>query len=178
MKNISIIAACDTRGGFAKDHTIPWINEAVGKLDLKNFQKITTGHSCVMGVNTYNEIYDIRKTKVEGDVIELLPGRKCYVVSSNTNRVCSGATVVSSLRAARQILEVDTHTDTLFVIGGRRLFIEAVAWAESVYLTVINNDYDCDQFLPLNTINKKFRTVTIDKQDGITFVHYVRHTLS
>jgi dihydrofolate reductase len=178
MRNISIIAACDLYGGISKNNTIPWINENVGKIDLKNFQKITKGYVCVMGVNTYNEIHDIMVAKRGSESPELLPGRQSVVITSNPNRVCYGASTKPSLRAARQSYEFDDYNSPIFVIGGRRLFIEAVAWAEDVYLTIINNNYECDQFFPLNTISKKFQIAEIDKQDGLTFVHYTRHERS
>jgi len=176
MRNISIIAAIDIRGGFAKNNEIPWITEPVGKIDLKHFRDTTAHHNCIMGVNTYNEIYNIQKARLnEAEVLELLPNRKCYVVSSKPDRECPGATVVSSLRVARQLNDYGEELPgPLFVIGGRRLFIEALTWADDLYLTIINKDYDCDAFLPLKYITKMFAVAEIDKQDGLTFVHYVR----
>ena len=174
MRNISIIAACDIRGGFAKNGVIPWINEEVGKHDLKHFKQITDGHVCVMGRNTYNEIYNMRVARTSGEITELLPNRKSLVVTSKLHTPTPGATPVPSLRFARESHDFDNYDQPIFVIGGRRLFIEAIAWAEDVYLTIVNNDYNCDKFLPINTISKKFRVAEIDKQPNHAFLHYVR----
>ena len=178
MRNISIIAACDIRGGIAKDQIIPWINEDVGKQDLKHFREITNGHVCVMGVNTYNEIHNIMITKRGNESTELLPGRQSIVITSKPNRVCYGASIQPSLRAARQSHDFDNYNSPIFVIGGRRLFIEAIAWAEDIYLTIINKDYDCDTFFPINNLDKKFQVAELESHNEFAFVHYIRHERS
>ena len=177
MRNINIIAACDVIGGFAKNNTIPWIEEDLAKQDLKNFQKITNGHICVMGTNTYNEIHSMRVARTGGEVEELLPGRKCYVVTSNPSKIFPGATAVGSLREVRNEQDFDSN-GPIFVIGGRRLFVESIAWANNVFLTVINKNYDCDTFFPIVTLIKKFNPIAIDKQEGFSFIQYSRHTNS
>ncbi len=49
MKNISIIVAIAENNGIGKDNKLLWHIPA----DLKRFKKITTGHTVIMGKNTF-----------------------------------------------------------------------------------------------------------------------------
>ena len=55
MRPMSIIIAVDSDGGFGKDGKIPWNFPE----DLKHFQKITKDGICIMGRNTYEDMYNM-----------------------------------------------------------------------------------------------------------------------
>lgn len=156
MHNIQIIVATDIEGGIAKDKTIPWIGTPESKVDLANFKSLTDGSPCIMGRKTYDELLAIMKVRKPGEeIVELLPNRQCFVVTGNAELEIVGATKVASIREARNHLPFD-YVGKIFVIGGERLFIEALVWASVVHITTINHDYECDQFFPLNRIASKF----------------------
>jgi len=167
-RKIIVIAAVDAHGGFAKDRTTPW----KFKEDLKWFKNRTKDGICVMGRNTYNEI---NARKMKGFEQSVLPGRDCFVVS-NTLTSLPNATVVKG------IAEVELHLPnnderTLFVIGGQRLFREAIALAKQVYLTVINKEYDCDMFFPTQYVEEHFgltQTMKSDKEPDLRFLVFIR----
>lgn len=133
---MKLIACCDIMGGMAKDKQIPWLGEDFSKLDLKRFKQLTDGHCVVMGRNTYNEIAGLR------DIGEsVLPNRECYVITSDTDNLCKGATTVLNLE--------DIQTDKeIFIIGGTKLYQTTIKHCDTVYLSVINRDYECDQQFP------------------------------
>lgn len=172
MEPLSIILAVDEHGGFGKDGKIPWYFPE----DLKHFKEVTTGHVCVMGRKTYEDMLEMRKErdakkKTKKKIKEILPNRKSFVVTSNPEFEAPGATVVKSLREAVQSLEPNEH---VFVIGGYRMFIEALSWADTVHLTVVKGTYDCDRFFPVEVLNKGYRIIDGTQTDDLYFVTYQR----
>lgn len=172
---LSIIVAVDEAGGFAKDGKIPWNKPA----DLKHFQEVTKGGVCIMGKDTFFGIYDMvvaRKRMKNFEqpihIKEILPGRQSFVVTSTLDSV-EGATTVSRLRQAVQSLQHDDARE-VFVIGGYRLFIEALPWVNTVYLTVIRGTYNCDRFFPVDELANKFKIVHGKLEDDLCFLTYKR----
>lgn len=160
---MKLIACCDIEGGIAKDKQIPWLNEDFSKLDLKRFKELTTGQCVVMGRNTYNEIAGLREI---GDSV--LPNRECYVITSNKENTCKGATTISSVD------EIQTDKE-IFIIGGEQLYREYLRKCDTVYLTIINHDYECDQQFPGQwLIRWKAEEVDCD-HPKIVFVVYTKN---
>jgi dihydrofolate reductase len=144
---MKMIVCCDIKGGFSKDKKIPWLNEAFSKADLKRFRKLTLNSVVVMGRNTYNEIASLNPKEIKGSI---LPNRECYVLTSNPNRKCKGAITISSIE------DIKTEKD-VFIIGGYSLYLENIDKCNTVYLSRINKDYNCDQLFPeylLSTFTK------------------------
>jgi len=160
LSDISIIVAVDKRGGFAKQHKIPWYY----KEDFAHFKKITIGHPCVMGRNTHAEINEKLGEKAHPSV---LPGRTCYVVST-TLKELPNAAVVRSLN--------DVPEDRMFVIGGKQLYDQALRVANTVYITHIGVDYQCDQFFDLDYVASNFTAIeaTATVSGELTFITYKR----
>lgn len=173
MSPIEIIIAVDEHGGFGKDGKIPWNHPE----DMKHFQEVTKGGVCVMGRKTYEDMLAMRKArdkkkKKKSVIQEILPGRDSYVVTSNKKFKAPGATVVSSLREAVQSLDDDGRT--VFVLGGYRMFIEALTWAQTIHLTLIKGVHDCDRFFPVEVLNKAFKIVSGEEADNLYFLQYKR----
>lgn len=137
---INIIVAYDNKNGFARNKTIPWLHDEWCKQDLQRFKKLTDGCVLVMGTNTYKEIASLRTIKDD-----LLPNRTSYVVTSNPNNIYAGATAIPALS---EIFKLEPNRD-IFVIGGERLYREAMQYCNSVFVTYIDKDYDCDQKFPI-----------------------------
>lgn len=161
MKRIEIIVALDEVGGFGKNGSIPWDLPA----DRKHFSNLTSGATIIMGRATYNEIASKFPDR-EGDI---LPGRKAIVISKSVSEL-RGATVMRSLREAA----MSVASGRIFVIGGSRLFIEALAWAERVFVTVVPGNYDCDRRFPVEFLAARFAPVTTERLEGCLVVEYWR----
>lgn len=164
----TIIAAIEkTLGGFSYKGEIPWYYPE----DFKFFREQTEGHCCVMGRHTYN---DINKRLGEKATYSVLPNRKCFVVS-NTLTSLPNATVIPNITA------VEYHTDDIdtpvYIIGGRRLFIEAMAFVDTLLLTFIDKSVECDMYFPIKNINKNFivESVTPAENKELVFVKYKRN---
>jgi len=172
-KPLNIIVAVEQTGGFGNKGAIPWKDEAFAKDDFKHFQKTTKNSVCVMGRKTYEEILDMMlKKKTKEEIDSILPGRVCYVVSRNKELEVVGATVVPNLRAVR-----DNHKDddkTIFVIGGEKLFVEALPLTNTIYMTVVKNSYDCDRYFELKYLNHFFTIDSGTQTDNLYFLTYKR----
>jgi dihydrofolate reductase len=187
MKPLSIIVAVDEEGGFGKDGKIPWnIPE-----DLKHFKEITTGGVCIMGRRTYEDMYNMymerkRKStkKKEGEEgskeldvkepTEILPNRECFVVTSNSDFKAHGATVVKSIREAVESLKTDDKRE-IFVIGGARMFIEALSWTNKIYMTIVKDKtYGCDRKFPVEILNRQYKIIDASQTEKLYFVTYKR----
>lgn len=172
LNPMAIIIAVDYEGGFGKSGKIPWYFPE----DLKHFKNTTKGHPCVMGRKTYVDMLEMRKarSKEKDQVIsEILPGRQSFVVTSNSSFNAPGASVVPGIREAVQSLD-NGDNRTIFVLGGYRMFIEALNWVDHIYMTLVNGSYDCDRFFPVDRINKKFTIVSGEETENLKFITYKR----
>jgi len=173
MVPLSIIVAIDAEGGFGKDGGIPWINEPFAKIDLKHFKDTTNGNICIMGRKTYQDMLEFRSKKTKKtDIKEILPGRECYVITSDSRLKTPGAKVAANIREVVQNLKSDEKR-TVFILGGERMYIEALSWATTIHMTVIDKHYKCDKFFPIDVL-KKFEIKEGRKEGELRFITYQR----
>ena len=165
---LSIIVGVDTRGGFGKEGKIPWnIPE-----DMKHFKKVTKGGVCIMGRRTYTDMLEMVQRKKK-DIKDILPGRQSFVVTSDEKFKAEGAAVVKNIREAVQSLDENDKRE-VFVLGGYRMFVEALGWANKIYMTIVKGDaYGCDVFFPINSLNK-FKITDGSETEKMYFVTYER----
>lgn len=174
--NFFIIAAVDELGGFSKNGQIPWHYPA----DFRWFKQQTENGACVMGRATYYDLLrrskerQSRKLNVgsepqdvnENTNFELLPNRRCFVVSNTLAAQPNSAVGATPLR---NIWDIEKHVDEntkIFLIGGERIFKEGIAFANTILLTVINKDYECDLFFPTKYLLNYFVEQHIYKLDN------------
>lgn len=153
MSNItySFISAHDLNGGIGKDGKLPWIL----KPDMKRFRQLTCSE------NKTNIVIMGRKTWESLDCKPLVK-RINIVISTTLSSTTSselyifnkGAYFVSSLENAIQMSSEYKNTN-IFVIGGERLYLEALSDPRCVngYITIINKIFDCDSFFPIDSMN-------------------------
>lgn len=120
----SIIVAYDKKYGIGANNDLLWI----GKLpaDLRHFKDITTGHTVIMGYNTYRSIG------------RPLPNRRNIVISDSPFEI-AGFEVVGSLDEAYSTTVSDLE---VFVIGGGRIFAEAIDSIDRIYATEVGAVFD------------------------------------
>jgi dihydrofolate reductase len=145
MTNFSLIVAVDQNMGIGKDGALPWYLPE----DLKYFSKVTTEtaspelrNAVIMGRRTWESIPAKYKP---------LPGRINIVLSSNPDlELPDDVLLFGSLDEALAALSTSNKIDQIFVIGGAKLYEEALFHLdlERIYLTRIEADFDCDTFFP------------------------------
>jgi dihydrofolate reductase len=127
---VYLIAAVAANGIIGAGGRLPWhLSE-----DLKHFKRLTLGHPVIMGRRTWESL-DQRP----------LPGRENIVVTRTAGFDAPGAAVANSLPAA---LALCAGEAVAFVIGGERLFAEALPLAAGLALTEIHRDYEGDTRFP------------------------------
>ena len=102
--NIQLIWAQDTNAAIGKDGTLPWHYSE----DLKNFKKLTTGHTIIMGRKTWDSL-----------PIKPLPNRKNIVISSTEQ---TGVDSYNSIDTCMEYLEKNQSLQNIFVIGGMSIY--------------------------------------------------------
>lgn len=128
---ISIIAAIGRNSEAGKDGGLLCRLPA----DLKHFKDVTSGHAVIMGRKTFDSL-------PKGP----LPNRRNMVVSRNAGLKIEGAEVYPSLDAAFIRLIDESE---VFVIGGARIYEQALPVADKLYLTKIHTDFpEADVFFP------------------------------
>lgn len=130
MTSISIIVAIAKDNGIGKDNRLLWHIPA----DLKRFKRITSGHTVIMGKNTFHS----------------LPGgplknRRNIVISDNTKDQFEGCETVYSVEEA--LRSCDKHREN-FVIGGASVYRQFLPYASKLYLTRVDKSSEADTFFP------------------------------
>ena len=130
MPRIAIIAA------VAKDRAIGFENKLIYWLpnDLKRFKALTTGHTIVMGRNTFLSL-------PKG----ALPNRR-NIVLSRSQKEFPGCETYSSLKEALQHCAPD---EDIYIIGGASVYKQALPIADRLCLTEIDDTPEqADTFFP------------------------------
>ncbi|MFZ6849010.1 dihydrofolate reductase [Undibacterium sp. RuRC25W] len=128
MSSLSIIVAFDGLRGIGINNTLPWHLPE----DLAHFKKMTSGHPIVMGRNTFESIG------------RALPNRRNIVVTRNPEWHHEGTETVNSLEEALSLI---SDEDT-FIIGGAQIYQQALALADRLVVTEIQEKFACDAFFP------------------------------
>lgn len=153
MKKI-IIAAVAKNRVIGNNGKMPWhIPE-----DLQHFKQLTTGHTILMGRNTFEAIG------------RPLPHRRNVVLSSQK---ISGVETFVSLESAFDTLSAE---EKVFIIGGGNVFAQTLSLADELYLTLIDKDFKGDTFFPEyeRLLAQNFYLVDEEIKNGFRFVHYVK----
>ena len=129
MKTISIIAA------VAQNNALGYKNQLLYHLpdDLKRFKKLTSGHTVIMGKNTYDSLPN-----------GALPNRRNIVLS----------------RSVKELPDCDVYTniddalescgdEEIFIIGGASIYKQTIDKADKIYTTeVYDVPENADVFFP------------------------------
>ncbi len=128
---VSLIAALDEAGGIGRDGTLPWHLRS----DLKRFKRITMGHTLVMGRKTYDSIG------------KALPGRTNIVITRNPLFEAPGCLLARSLKSALEMAQ-ESAEEEVFIIGGGQIFLQALGFADRIYLTRVHTVTESQVFFP------------------------------
>ena len=152
---IKAIAAIDFKKGIANDHGIPW----QGKIptDVAQFRQKTLHSNVMMGYGWYVEQH------------LPLPERRNLVATSKPEELRPGFEKVVD---ARKFLQ-DAKED-IWVGGGAGLFASTLDLIDELYLTQLDQDFQCTKFFP--EFEDKFIKVSESEpqtENDITFTFQV-----
>ncbi len=131
---LSLIVAVADNGVIGRGGALPW---RLGS-DLRRFRKLTMGHPLIMGRHTFESI---------GKPLE---GRDSIVVTSAAPTVeGEGLYFARSLEMAMEMAGARAGArgvSEVFVVGGARLFEEALPLARRIYLTRVHGAPEGDVY--------------------------------
>ena len=166
-----LILAQDQENGIAKDGKIPWYIPQ----DLKFFKKITSGHTIIMGRNTWNSL-PVRPLPKRNNLVltstgKLLPPTFIHLNNNTHNKYnsmndfnvhisISIKQIVDKINLNKEKYEFYTQNEFLnnvkihFVIGGKQIYEEFLnnhtQCVDGIIITQIEKNYKCDLKLNIN----------------------------
>ena len=126
---LALIVAMTPGRVIGRAGTLPWRLRA----DLRRFRRLTMGHHVIMGRKTYESL--------PGP----LPGRHMVVLAS---RPCASVPETLRVGSWEDVWDRVQGDDSPFVIGGSRVFREALPWCQTMYLTLVHGTPDGDVRFP------------------------------
>lgn len=155
-----MILCTDENNGIGYNNTIPWHSSA----DFKHFKEETLGKIVIMGYNTWKSLP--RKP---------LPGRINVVLLSREYNerepVDSDPSVV--FLPMNSLSNIIRNNPDCVVIGGSKVYQNALPYIDTVVLSKIQGSYECDTFFDIH--ENKFVHLELDHvkvlDDG-TIVEY------
>ncbi len=130
---ISIIVAVGAHNELGKDNELMWHLPS----DMLHFRETTRGHVVIMGRKTFESIG------------KPLPGRQNIIITRDTTYRIEGADIAHSLTEALEKADMENYPEEVFIIGGAQIYTEALAIADTLYITHINKEFpQADTFFP------------------------------
>lgn len=158
IPNLSIIVAADSKNGIGIKNTLPWHLSD----DLKRFRAITTGHTIIMGRNTW---FSLPRRP--------LPDRRSVVLTPDPLGE-EGATEIRSLDDVFEICKADTEN---FIIGGESMYRQFLPYVSKIYLTRVAGNFETDTFFPELSSDEwqlaEESETTADSKSGIEYRYLI-----
>jgi dihydrofolate reductase len=132
---VSLVVAIAENGVIGRDGGLPWRLAS----DLKTFRRLTMGKPLIMGRRTFQSLK------------KPLDGRDNIVVSRDPHLRAEGAIIEPSFEAALDRARICARaraTDEIIVIGGTRVFADALAHARFIYKTEVHGSPAGDAHFP------------------------------
>lgn len=127
--SLSIIVAKAKNNVIGKDNQLIWHLSD----DLKRFKALTMGHPIIMGRKTFESLPKV------------LPGRVHYVLTGNTEYKAPAGVLL--FHTVKDLLATLPEGEN-FVIGGEHMYKELLPFADTMYITEIEKDYQGDAYFP------------------------------
>ena len=128
--NISIIVAIGENNAIGKDNRLLWHLSD----DLKRFKKLTSGHTLIMGRNTFLSLPN-----------GALPNRRHIVISDVPGEIFEGCEMAHSID---QAIDMAGNDGECFVIGGGMVYAQFLRVTGKLYLTQVHESFEADTFFP------------------------------
>ena len=132
--DIALIYARAANGTIGHHGAMPWHLPE----DLAHFRQLTLGAPVLMGRKTWDSLPPRFRP---------LPGRRNIVITRQSDWQADGAERAASLAQALA-LAASSQPATVWVIGGAQIYAQALAQAQRVEVTEIQQPFEGDAFAP------------------------------
>ena len=162
LRNISIIVAIADNRAIGKENKLLWHIPD----DLKRFKRLTTGHTLIMGRNTFLSLPN-----------GTLPNRKHIVITDVADETFDGCEIAHSMDDA---IAMTRSSEECFVIGGGMVYAQFLPLAGKLYLTRVHSSFDADTFFPQIDFTqwKVVSSESVEKGENnpyaLTYTEYIR----
>lgn len=156
-----MIAAVAKNNVIGNKKELPWYLPE----DLKRFKSLTLNHPVIMGRNTYESI--IKR------ISKPLPKRINIVLTSDKSYKAAPEVLVCN--SFEEALKKASHYDnTAYVIGGQKVYEQAMAHATLLEITHLERDFDGDVYFPKfdNSFVEEKRAAGNEGDLAYNFVRY------
>lgn len=155
LHNVSIIVAIARNNAIGKDNRLLWHLSD----DLKRFKKLTSGHTLIMGRNTFLSLPN-----------GALPNRRHIVITDLPHETFEGCEMAHSID---QAIELAGDSEECFVIGGGMVYAQFLQVVGKLYLTQVHQSFEADTFFPEIDLQqwKVIATETVDAGDKNEYPH-------
>jgi dihydrofolate reductase/thymidylate synthase len=170
MTSFSIVVAMDERRGIGHEGRLPWQLSA----DLKHFKEITTKtkdpskqNIVVMGRKTWESL-PVKFRPLPNRINVVLTQQLNYSLPSGVYQFNGFETFLKWL----QEKEIKQRYEGCFIIGGQKIFDEAIGWpsCQTLFVTHIQKTFPSDTFFP--SFEKEFVLIKqspLEKEGEISF---------
>ena len=128
---LSIIVAMAENRAIGRNGDLIWHNSR----DLRQFKKITTDHTVIMGYKTYLSLPNHKA----------LPNRRNIILSSRLETAPEGFELADSINTA---LDMVKDEEEVFIMGGGMVYEQFLPLADRLYLTRIGKSFEADTYFP------------------------------
>lgn len=149
---ISLIVAMAQNRVIGVKNDLPWHIPA----DLKRFKSLTVGKPVIMGRKTFDSIYDRLKKP--------LPDRPNIVIS-RSGFTHPDVDTYPDLQTAINETKLKYPEQEIMVIGGASIYEQILPFADKLYLTMIERNYDGDAWFPELPMDE-WKITEEEKHDG------------
>jgi len=128
---VAMIAAMARGRVIGRGNDIPWRLPA----ERQYFKRVTMGHTVLSGRLNFESMK------------RPLPGRRNVVMTRDPGFAAEGCEIVRDVREALARYARDENSP-LFIIGGEQIYKLFMPYADTLYLTVIDAEFEGDTFFP------------------------------
>lgn len=152
MNSIEAILALDSNFGLSKDGKIPWNN----KIDMNFFKDKTVNNIVIMGSKTLLSLPNRRPLKNRLNII-LTRNKDNYI------REYLDFDNILFLNYEELINFFNTkHNKIIYIIGGKEIYTLLLPLCNKIWLTILNNDYQCDLTMKINLEEYNMKSIYHD----------------
>ena len=170
---IESIYAIDSNNGLSKNGTIPWKS----KTDMLFFMNKTINNIVIMGKNTFfsipkehrpltNRLNIILTSKP--NIYENKDENAFFTNNSNIYKV-----ILNNKNKYCEMYEFLNKDFKIFFIGGKTIYNQYIPLCDTIWVTHIKNDYNCDLFMDYD-YSKQFTEELYKEDDELKIVKYTR----
>ena len=143
---LSLIVAKARNNAIGKDNQLLWNI----KDDLNRFKKLTTGHTIIMGLNTFKSLGRVLPNRFH----VVLSGDKDFKIDNENVKV---------IYTPNELEQYIKDKNENFIIGGGSIYKMMLPYCSKLYITEVEKDFDADTFFP--EIDKNIWRI-VKEEDG------------